>query len=107
MAKYLVQFAYSDDALAGLVRHPQDRGAVLSALSDRLGGKVESFYHSYGEYDLIIIAEFQNDETMQALQVAIRSTGVSKDLKITPLLTREEAISALKRAGSADYHPPS
>ena len=27
MAKYLIQVTYSDDALAELVRHPQDRGS--------------------------------------------------------------------------------
>ncbi len=93
--------------MAELVRHPQDRGATVSELFDRLGGKVEAFYHSLGEYDLVIIAEFPNDETMKAVQVAIRSTGVNKDYKITTLLTREEAVSALQRAGSSGYLPPS
>ncbi len=91
MAKYLIQFTYSDDALAELVRHPQDRGAIISELFDSLGGKVEVFYHSLGEYDLVIIAEFPDNETMKAVQVAIRSTGVNKDQKITTLLTGELA----------------
>jgi len=52
-----VQLTYSDDALAELVKHPQDRGAVITELFDRLGGRVEAFYHSIGEYDLITISE--------------------------------------------------
>jgi len=48
MPKYLLQFTYNDDALAELIRHPQDRGQMVSELFDRLGGKVESFYHSLG-----------------------------------------------------------
>ena len=35
MAKYMIQMTYSDDALAELVRHPQDRGAVVSELFER------------------------------------------------------------------------
>ena len=46
MPKYLVQFTYSDDALADLVRKPEDRGAVLSELVERLGGKVGSGHPS-------------------------------------------------------------
>ncbi len=107
MAKYLMQVTYSDSALAELVSQPQDRGAVISELFERLGGKVEAFHHSLGEYDLVIIAEFPDNETLAALQIAIRSTGVEKNQQITTLLSREEAVSALRRAGSAGYQPPS
>ena len=107
MPKYLIQVAYSDDALADLVRHPEDRGSVISELFERLGGKVEVFYHSLGEYDLVIIAEFPDNETVAAIQIAVRATGVLKGQEITTLLWREEAVNALKRAGSSGYQPPS
>ena len=107
MPKYLLQVTYSDDALADLVRHPEDRAAVISELVERLGGRVEAFHHSLGEYDLVIIAEFPDNETVAALQIAVRSTGALKDQKITALLSREEAMNALKRAGSSGYQPPS
>ena len=107
MPKYLLQFTYSNDALADLIKHPQDRGEVISELFDRLGGKVESFYHCLGEYDLAVIAEFPDNETMAAITNAIRATGVERDHKITILLTREEALMSLRRAGSTGYQPPS
>ena len=107
MPKYLLQFTYSDDALAELIKHPQDRGEVVSELFDRLGDKVESFYHSLGEYDLVVIAEFPDNETMAAITNAVRATGAEKDHKITILLSREEALMALKRSGSTGYQPPS
>ncbi len=106
MAKYLWQITYSDAALAELVRHPQDRGAVISELFERLGGKVEAFHHALGEYDLIVIAEFPDNETLAAIQFAVRSTGVEKDQKITTLLSRDEAVNALRRAGGSGYEPP-
>ncbi len=106
MAKYLMQVTYSDSALAELVSQPQDRGAVISELFDRLGGKVEAFHHSLGEYDLVIIAEFPDNETLAAIQFAVRSTGAAKNLVTTTLLSREEAVNALRRSGSSGYQPP-
>ena len=93
--------------MAELIKHPQDRGEVVSELFDRLGDKVESFYHSLGEYDLVVIAEFPDNETMAAITNAVRATGAEKDHKITILLSREEALMALKRSGSTGYQPPS
>ncbi len=107
MPKYLIQVAYSDGALADLVRQPEDRGAVISELVDRLGGKVEVFYHSLGQYDVVMIAEFPDNETVAAIQIAVRAAGVEKYQNVTALLTREEALNALKRAGSSGYQPPS
>ena len=107
MTKFLIQVTYSDDALADLVRNPEDRGAVLSELFERLGGKVEIFYHALGEFDLVIIAEFPDNETFSAIQTAVRATGVVKYQKITTLLTREESSNALKRASSSGYQRPS
>ena len=106
MPKFLIQVTYSDDALADLVRNPEDRGAVITELFERLGGKVEAFYHSLGEYDLVIIAECPDNETMAAIQIAVRAAGVEKYQKITTLLSREEAVNALKRAGSSGYQRP-
>ncbi len=33
MPKYLLQSTYNDDALAELIRHPQDRGKVFKVTS--------------------------------------------------------------------------
>ena len=106
MAKFLVQLTYSDSALAELVKHPEDRGAAISAWVARLGGKVEIAYYCFGNYDRVLIVEFPDNETMGAISFAVRSTGVAKEHKITSLLSREEGVSALRRASGADYHPP-
>jgi len=54
----------------------------------------------------VIIAEFPDNETMAAIQIAVRAAGVEKYQKITTLLSREEAVNALKRAGSSGYQRP-
>ena len=106
MAKYLIQVTYSDSALAELVSHPQDRGAVISELFERLGGSVEVFYHAMGDCDVVLIAEFPDNETLSAIHFAVRSTGAVKNLETTTLLSREEAVNALRRASGSGYQPP-
>ena len=106
MAKFLVQVKYSDSSLAELVTHPEDRGAVISEWVARLGGNVEVTYWCFGNYDRVYIVEFPDNETMEAISLAIRSTGSVADFVVTNLLTEEEGMSALRRATGADYHPP-
>ncbi|HIB12871.1 MAG TPA: GYD domain-containing protein [Dehalococcoidia bacterium] len=106
MAKFLVQLKYSDSALAELVKHPEDRGAVISEWAARLGGNHEAAYWSFGNYDRVLIIEFPDNETMEAISLAIRSTGAVSEFVVTNLLTAEEGMSALRRATGADYHPP-
>ena len=71
----MIQLTYADSALTDLVKHPEDRGAATSEWFARLGGKVEAFYNCFGDYDLVAIAEFLNNETMRAVSLAARSTG--------------------------------
>ena len=71
-----------------------------------MGGEVEVFYYCFGDYDVVAIYELPDNETMRAISFAVRSTGVAREHKITSLLSREESVSALRRAGSTDYHPP-
>ena len=42
MARYLIQLSYSNEAMANLISNPQDRGAVMRDLNQRLGGKMVS-----------------------------------------------------------------
>lgn len=86
MAKFLVQLKYSDSALAELVKHPEDRGAVISEWAARLGGNHEAAYWSFGNYDRVLIIEFPDNETMEAISLAIRSTGAVSEFVVTNLL---------------------
>ena len=71
-----------------------------------MGGNIEAAYWSFGTYDRFWIVEFPDNETMEAISLAIRSTGVVSEFVVTNLLTAEEGMSALRRATGAEYHPP-
>ena len=106
MARYLAQFSYTNDAMAHLINNPQDRGALFSELMQRLGGKVETYDFCFGDYHLVTIVEFPDNESVEAIVMAIHASGAAKDIKITVLIPMDEAVRAMTRALGAGYKPP-
>ena len=106
MARYLTQVSYTPEAMAKLVNNPQDRGSLITELIERLGGRVETFDFCFGEYHVATILEFPNDETMEAISMAIYASGAIKDIRITVLITMEDAVRAMRRAQASGYEPP-
>ena len=106
MARYLAQVSYTSEAMARLVNNPQDRGSLIRELIERLGGNVETFDFCFGEYHIATILEFPNDETMEAISMAVYASGAVKDMKITVLITMDDAVRAMKRAQASGYEPP-
>ena len=106
MARYLTQFSYTSEAMSHLINNPQDRGVVLRDLIQRLGGKVETYDYCFGDYHLVTIVEFPDNESVEAIVMAIYASGAIKDFKITVLIPMEEAVRAMTRANAAGYNPP-
>ncbi len=46
------------------------------------------------------------DVSMQAVTIAILASGAGKSIKASTLLTAEEALEAMRRAGNVGYRPP-
>ncbi len=106
VARYLGQVSYTSEAMAKLVHNPQDRGLFFKELIERLGGHVESFDFCFGEYHVVTIVEFPNDETMEAISMAVYASGAIKDVKVTVLVKMEDAVRAMRRAQASGYEPP-
>jgi uncharacterized protein with GYD domain len=106
MPHYLLQVAYTPEAWATMSKNPQSRiDAVRPAVED-LGGKVETGYLCFGEYDLIVITEFPSNTEAAAFAIAVAAGGALKGLKTTPLLTAQEGVEAMQRTSRAGYEPP-
>ncbi len=107
MAQYLIQVAYTADAMAALVNTPQDRIAMVGKAIKKLGGKVVNGWMCLGDYDTALIAHLPDNVAAAAFSLAIGSGGACKSVKTTPLLSLEEGIAAMKAAGTLGYKPPS
>ena len=106
MPRYLTQVSYTSEAMSHLISNPQDRGAVIRDLFQRLGGEVETFDFCFGDYHLLMIVELPDNESIEAIMMAAYASGAIKDLKITVLIPMEEALRAMSRAHGAGYEPP-
>ena len=75
-------------------------------MAESLGGKIESFYFAFGEYDVVGIGEFPDNTSVAAFSVAISAGGAVKSVKTTPLMTVEESMEMLRKASGSGYRPP-
>ncbi len=106
MPVFMTQFAYTPEAWAALVQHPEDRSQVLGDLLEHLGGKLICFYYAFSEYDGVAIFEAPDETTAAAALLAIVAPGHDKAIKTTALLTVDQAIAGMKRAQGVKYRPP-
>jgi uncharacterized protein with GYD domain len=106
MPHYLIQASYTTDSWAKMVKSPADRGAVLKALVEKLGGKLEAFYYAFGESDVVAILDAPDEQSAVAASLAAAAAGHLKSLKTTPLVTNADAMAAMKKAGTIGYAGP-
>lgn len=107
MARYMVQAAYTTEAIATLVGNPQDRARGLGALIERLGGRMESFDYCLGEYDVVVTYSAPDDTSAVAIALAAAAPGHLKGIKTTKLIAADEFVEASRRAGAGNYQAPS
>ncbi len=106
MALYMTQFSYTAQAWAALAKQPEDREKVLGGLIERMGGRQLSFYYSFGEHDGLSIYEAPDDASAAAIVVAAIAPGHVKDIKTTKLLSTQDAMDVMRKAGGATYRAP-
>lgn len=106
MAYYMVQAAYTSEAIAAMVKKPEDRAAAIRPVVEKLGGKLVGIWFCFGEYDVVGISEMPDNVSAAAFAFAVSQGGKVKALKTTPLMTGDEAVKAMKKAGGAGYRAP-
>jgi uncharacterized protein with GYD domain len=106
MGYYLIQVAYTADAVKTLVKTPQNREDAARKAIESLGGKLHSFFFCFGDYDVVLIAEAPDNTTAAAMALATTSAGALSKFHTTTLLTTAEGMDAMKLAKKASYKPP-
>ena len=103
MPLYMTQFAYTTEAWATLSHTPEDRSAAVRELLESGGGRLISWYLSFGEYDGLLIYEAPDDATAGALILAAARQGHLRETKTTPLFDSEQSMEILRRAGGMAF----
>jgi len=104
MPKYLVTASYTAEGTKGVLKDggTKRRQAADAALKS-VGGRVESFYFAFGEYDLYSVVEVPDQAAMAAAAMAIGASGAMR-LRTVVLITPEELDQAARK--SPTYQPP-
>lgn len=105
MAHYLVQASYTAEAVAALVKNPQNRTEVVRNAVENMGGKMVGAWMSFGDQDVVIIVDMPDSTSAVALALAVAAGGSLKNTKTTPLFTFEEGLAAINKAASSSYTP--
>ena len=103
---FMTQFSYTPEAWAKLVKNPEDRTVPTKALAEKMGGRLLSYFYCFGEYDGIIIYEAPDEASAAGAVLAGTAPGHLKSVKTTVLLTVEQTMEAMKKAGTIAYPAP-
>ena len=108
MTTYMYQFSYSLESVKGMVAKPQNRREAAEKVIAAAGGRLLDMYFCFGDYDGVAIAEFPSNVETAAASLAISSSGAFSRVKTTVLITMEESVQAMERAGAVTgaYTPP-
>ena len=98
MVTTMLQFSYTPQAMAKLVKHPEDRSKYIKEVIERFGGRMLSFYYTYGEYDGFVIAETPDNISSLAVNFAAANPEVLAKTHTTICIPVNDAIQAMKKS---------
>lgn len=107
MAYYLLLATFTSESWAALAKNPQDPRVRHEAMMKNVGGTMESYWFTFGDYDVATIIQVPDNVTAAAISIAASAAGGVKAVKTIPLMTVEEGIAALRKVPATGYRPPS
>jgi len=106
MPLYLTQFSYTPETWARLIQNPEDRRKAAESYIESVGGKLHGFWYGFGKHDGYNLWVAPDNVSMAAVALAIGAGGALKSIETTVLLTVEETLDALRKAGQIRYRKP-
>ena len=106
MPLYLTRFSYTPETWARLISNPEDRREAARSYIESVGGKLHGFWYAFGPRDGYTLWEAPDNVSMAAVALAIGAGGALSPLETTVLLTVDETLEALGRAGQVGYRRP-
>lgn len=74
MPTYISLVEYTQDGIKNVENSP-DRLEAARSLAEELGGELTDFYLTMGQYDIVVVTEFPDDETCAQFALNIGSQG--------------------------------
>jgi uncharacterized protein with GYD domain len=106
MPLYLSRFTYTPETWAKLIGNPEDRREAAKEYIESVGGKLHGFWYAFGTHDGYNLWEAPDNVSMAAVALAISGGGALSSLETTLLLSVDETMDALRKAGEVQYRAP-
>lgn len=74
MPKYVALYNWTDQG-AATAKNTVDRYEAAQSLVESMGGSIESILWTTGPYDIVVVVDAPDDETVAAVGLALASTG--------------------------------
>lgn len=107
MPIFISQGRFTKEAVRSLISKPEDRAESIAKLFSAAGGKLLSYYMTFGDYDFLVISEGP-DEGVATSSIVVEAAGEVSDLKTTLAIPSSEMKKVFAKAGSvaAKFQPP-
>ena len=108
MPLYMYQAAYTPESWAAQIKNPQNRVETVGRqVCEAVGGKLVGGWLCFGDYDLVIIVDAPDNQSMAAIALGVGAAGAIKAAKTTVLMTGTEGVGALEKAATVaqQYKP--
>ena len=106
MPLYLTRFSYTPETWARLIGKPEDRRLAAQSYIESVGGKLHWFWYAFGTYDGYNLWEAPDNVSMAAVALAISAGDALSSFETTVLLTVDETMDAMRKAGQVGYRAP-
>lgn len=104
MARYLLQVAYTQSGVQGVLKEGgTSRRDTIAKLVANTGGTMESFDFAFGADDVIAILDMPDHASVAAISMAVGASGAAT-VRTTPLISAEEIDRAAEI--SVSYRAP-
>jgi uncharacterized protein with GYD domain len=107
MARYLIQVSYTPESWAAQIKNPTNRLEAVAEMLAPAGVTFVDAYYAFGEFDIVAIIEGPDNVSTAAAIIAIAAGGATSKIQTTVLMSTEEGLEAVTRAGSIGYQPAS
>jgi uncharacterized protein with GYD domain len=104
MPKYLFQASYSQSGIQGVMKEGgTSRKESIEKMTAQMGGTIEAFYFTFGESDVIVIADLPDEASAAAISMAVGASGAAS-IETSVLL--EPSVIDKASGISTGYRPP-
>ena len=101
MPIYISRGRFTVDAVKGMLAKPEDREEAVDKLFKSVGGRMISWYLTFGHHDWLVVGEFPNEKVAASAILAAAAGGSLSDIETTVAMTAKDAAATFDAAGKA------